>query len=101
MLIYQYNLYKNGKYLGKFISSEIENLTGCNRNSIGQYADSGHAYKKEYVFEYAENIDIKDNSTEFIKIWKEVMQCARLISSGQAVIRQIGNQKYTCRRINK
>lgn len=50
---------------------------------------------------YAENIDIKDNSTEFIKIWKEVMQCAKLIASGQAVIRQIGNQKYTCRRVKK
>lgn len=98
MLVKQYNVYKNGELIGKYTAREIEKSIGCNKTSVPNYADSGKPYNKIYVFEYVGKSESDKMFDTFAQDWHEIRKCARLIASGQAVIRQIGNEKFTCRR---
>lgn len=96
MLVKQYAVYKSGELIGTHTAVEIEKLTGCNKTSVRNYAENGNPYNKIYTFEYIEKGESDKVFDTFIQEWNEIMSCAKLISSGQAVIRQIGNEKYTC-----
>ena len=101
MLVKQYAVYKNGELIGTHTAVEIEKLIGCNKTSVRNYAENGNPYNKIYTFEYIGKSDSDKVFHTFSQDWNEIRKCAKLIASGQAVIRQIGNEKYTCRRKGK
>jgi len=101
MLVKQYNVYKSGELIGTHTAVEIEKIIGCNKTSVRNYAESGSVYKQEYTFEYIGKSDSDKVFDTFSQDWNEIRKCAKLISSGQAVIRKIGNEKFTCRRKGK
>ena len=101
MLVKQYNVYKSGELIGTHVAKEIEKIFGCNKNSVPRYADTGNLYNQEYTFKYIGNGECKKIFDTYVDDWNEIRECAKLIASGQAFIRQIGNEKFTCRRVKK
>ena len=101
MLVKQYAVYKNGELIGTYVAKQIEKTIGCNKNSVPRYADSGNPYNQKYIFKYIGEGEGKKIFDTYVDDWNKIRECAKLISSGQAVIRQIGNEKYTCRRKGK
>ena len=102
MLVKQYNVYKNGELIGKHTAKEIEKSIGINSKSISEYCKTGRKYQYTYTFEENGKCEPERVITgELADTWNEIRKCARLISSGQAVIRKIGNEKFTCRRVKK
>ena len=102
MLVKQYNVYKSNELIGTHTAKEIEKSIGINSKSILEYCKTGRKYQYTYTFEENGKCEPERVITgELADTWNEIRKCARLISSGQAVIRQIGNEKYTCRRGKK
>ena len=102
MLVKQYNVYKSGELIGTHTGKEIEKLIGINNKSISEYCKTGRKYQNTYIFKENGKCEPERVITgELADTWNEIRECAKLISSGQAVIRQIGNEKFTCRRKNK
>lgn len=96
MLVKQYAVYKSGELIGTHTAVEIEKIIGCNKTSVRNYAENGNTYNHIYTFEYIGKSDSDKVFDTFSQDWNEIRKCAMLISSRQAVIRHIGNEKYTC-----
>lgn len=101
MLVKQYKVYKSGELIGTYAAKEIEKIIGCNKNSVPRYADTGNPYNGTYIFKYIGECDGNKIFDTYTDDWNKIRECAKLIASGQAVIRQIGNEKFTCRRVKK
>lgn len=69
----KYKTFDNGKYIGTFTSTQIENQFGVIRTGVSNYAHEGRLAKNRYLFEAVE--ESKEINTALINEWDRVRMC--------------------------